>query len=614
MSDDKRIAAAADDQQWPLLSLIRENGRGNLKYVGLGTITGVAGQFLSNLDMFIIGLAFDAMFNDQPYTLPLVPAHWIPADPLPQLWFTLIVLLVAKVGDLSTAISAQWAFFLFAQRTLHRIRVTAFDTVQQLGMGFFDVRQTGEVMSVLNNDVNSLEQFLQGGPNLAITAAAVSTSALLYMALLNWRLALVSLAVMPIIFVVNYWYGEQHEDRNDDFREETGVLNALLETNISGIQVVKAFGGETHERNRVEEQSKIHRTAAWRSHLVGVRHQPSLRLLAGVAFVATLFIGTEWVLDGSFWIFSGTLTAGELIPFLYYTQQLVQPVRAAAGFTGAYKSATSSAKRIIGVQRMEPPREEGTTDLERPEGHVEYDHVSFTYPGVDEPVLHDVTLDVDSGETVGIVGETGAGKSTLLKLLLAFYDPDEGTIQIDGHNIRDLSRESLRQSIGYVAQDPFLFNGTICENITYGVDDPDSEAVVEAAKDAGAHGFISNLDKDYDAEVGERGVKLSGGQRQRIAIARVLLADPPMLAFDEATSHVDNRTEVLVQRSLNEVTQDRTTFIVAHRLSTVRHADQIVVLDNGEIVEQGTHDELVEQGGQYADLWSVQIGAAEIGN
>lgn len=260
MSERERIAAAAEDRRWPLLSLIREHGRGNLKLVGLGTVTGTAGQFLSNLDMFIIGLAFDAMFNDQPYALPLVPADWIPSEPLPQLWFTLGVLLVAKVGDLSAAICGQWAFFLFAQRTLHRIRVAAFDAVQRLEMGFFDRRQTGEVMSVLNNDVNFLEQFLQAGPNRAITAVAISTSSILYMALLNWRLALVSLLLFPIIFAVNHWYGTQHEARNDDFREETGVLNVLLETNISGVQVVKAFGGEAHETDRVEEQSARHRS------------------------------------------------------------------------------------------------------------------------------------------------------------------------------------------------------------------------------------------------------------------------------------------------------------------------------------------------------------------
>ncbi|MFB6140485.1 MAG: ABC transporter ATP-binding protein [Halosimplex sp.] len=643
-----RIADAAEDERWPLFSLIREGGRGNLRWVGAGVASSVVSQFLARADMFVIGLAFDAMFNDRAYALPLVPAGWIPADPTGMLAFTVALLLGLKAVDMSLGILAEYSFFLFAQRTLHRVRVDAFDTVQRLDMGFFDTQQTGEVMSVLNNDVNALERFLEVGPNLGTVAVAMFASSLVYMTLLNWRLALVSFAITPILLGVNLWYGTRHEARNDDVREETGVLNALLETNISGIQTVKAFGGEGHETDRVTDRSAAQRTASWRAHMVGVAHQPSLRLIAGGAFVLTLFVGTEWAIDGRFWFLPGTITAGELVPFLYYTQNLVLPVRFAAWVTGLYKGATSSAKRILGVQRIEPPREDGRTELVDPEGRVEYDGVSFSYPsearsasdqssgerseprdeGTDERVLHDVTLDVEPGETVGLVGETGAGKSTLLKLLQAYYDPDEGSVRVDGTDVREFTRASLRRSIGYVAQDPFLFTGTIRENIAYPVSEADhreasedasgdsrerddaTDAEVEAAaKAAGAHEFVSELEDGYDAEVGERGVMLSGGQRQRIAIARVLLADPPMLVFDEATSHVDNRTEVLIQRSLDAVTADRTTFVVAHRLSTVRDADRIVVLDDGEVVEQGSHDELLERDGKYADLWKVQVGA-----
>ena len=623
--DPSRIAAAAADERWPLLALLREGGRGNLRWVGAGAASSVTAQFLSNLDMFIVGLAFDAMFNDRAYALPLVPAGWVPTDPTPQLAFTVGLLVGLKLVDMSFGITAQYAFQLFAQRTLHRVRVDAFDRVQRLDMGFFDTQQTGEVMSVLNNDVNSLERFLTNGPDLAVVSVAMVASSLLYMGLLNPRLMLVSLAVTPLLLVVNAWYGRRHEARNDEVREETGVLNALLETNVSGIQTVKAFGGEGHETDRVTERSAAHREANWRAHVVGVAHQPALRLLAGAAFVATLFVGTEWAIESRFWFVPGTITAGELVPFMYYTQRLVLPVRFAAWVTGLYKGATAAAKRILGIQRMDPPRDDGRTALESPAGRVEYDGVSFSYPGTDEPVLHDVNLDVEPGETVGLVGETGAGKSTLLKLLQAYYDPDEGAVRVDGTDVREFTRKSLRRSVGYVAQDPFLFTGTVRENIAYSVsearsasdgerqrrehDDPTDAQIEAAAKAAGAHEFIVDLDAGYDAEVGERGVKLSGGQRQRIAIARVLLADPPMLVFDEATSHVDNRTEVLIQRSLDEVTEDRTTFVVAHRLSTVRDADTIVVMDDGQIVERGTHEQLLDRDGAYADLWKVQVGA-----
>ena len=603
------IAAAADDEPRPLLSLVREGGRGDFRYLGWGAVGSLVGQFLSNLDMFVIGLAFDAMFNDRAYALPLVPEGWIPADPTPQLAFTVGLLLAAKAADLSISISSQWSLFLFAQRTLHRIRVDAFDTVQRLDMDFFDSQQTGEVMSVLNNDVNSLERSLEVGPMLGVTAVGMFASSLVYMALLNPQLALISLAITPVIFGVNHWFGRRHEARNDEVREETGVLNALLETNVSGIQTVKAFGGEDHETERVTEQSATQRDVSWHAHMVGITHQPALRLIAGAAFVATLFVGTEWVLDGAFFGITGTITAGELVPFAYYTQNLVLPMRFIAWVTGLYRAATSSARRIVGIQRMTPRRDEGTVVLDDPRGRVEYDRVSFAYPGTDERVVDGVDLDVEPGETVGLVGETGAGKSTLLKLLLAYYDPDEGAVRVDGHDVRDLDRTALRRSVGYVAQDPFLFTGTIRDNIAYGVDDVTDEEIAAAARDAGAHEFIADLDDGYDSEVGERGVMLSGGQRQRIAIARVLLADPPMLVFDEATSHVDNRTEVLIQRSLDEVTEDRTTFVVAHRLSTVRDADTIVVMDDGQIVERGTHEQLLDRDGAYADLWKVQVGA-----
>ncbi|WP_226022570.1 ABC transporter ATP-binding protein [Halomicrobium salinisoli] len=640
MSDRPDTIADAAVEDWPLFRLVAESGRRNAAYVVVGVVGMVLAQALSTADMFVIGVAFDAMFNGQAYALPLVPAGWIPPEPVGMLVFTAVLLASLKAIDVAAAVTAHFCWNLLAQRVQHDVRVEAFDTVQRLGMHFFDGQQTGDVMSVLNNDVNRLEEFFTNGPNAVVYATTVIVSSFVYMALLNWRLALVAAVLAPAVAVVNWWFGRRHERRHDAVREETGRLNAALETVISGIPVVKAYGGEGRETDRVAGRSREHRTAIWRSHLVRARHQPSLRLLAGLGFLLTFAVGTQWVLDGRFWFLSGTITAGELIPFLYYTQNLVGPMRALARVTGFYEESRAAAKRVAGVQRAEPSREDadertpsspdspssredaagarsseppsagapGDAELTAVAGRVEYDGVSFGYPGTDERVLDGVDVAVEPGQTVGLVGSTGAGKSTLTKLLLRFYDPDEGAVRVDGRDVRDVSLSSLRAAVGYVEQDPFLFAGTVRENVAYGVEDATDDEVVAAAKRAGAHRFITELDGGYDAAVGERGTKLSGGQRQRIALARVLLTDPPILVLDEATSQVDNRTEALLQRSLAAVTADRTTIVVAHRLSTVRDADLILVLDDGEVVERGTHEELLDADGRYADLWRVQVG------
>ncbi len=326
--------------------------------------------------------------------------------------------------------------------------------------------------------------------------------------------------------------------------------------------------------------------------------------------------------------FTGTLETGVFVAFIMYTQQLVWPMAQFGQVINMYQRAEASSERIFGLmdERGRIERDEDANEIAVRDGRVEYDNVSFRYDdelhdsdnavdgsdgdGTPEAdlIIDDISFDVDGGETVALVGPTGAGKSTVLKLLLRLYDVNEGAIRIDGQDVRDVSLASLRQSMGYVGQDSFLFYGTVEENITYGTFGADREEIVEAAKAAEAHEFIQNLPEGYDTMVGERGVKLSGGQRQRVAIARAVLKDPDILILDEATSDVDTETEMLIQRSIDDLTEDRTTFAIAHRLSTIKDADQILVLEDGRIVERGTHDKLLQNEGLYSHLWGVQAG------
>jgi ATP-binding cassette subfamily B protein len=603
------IADRADTDR-PLAELLTTTGRPHLPYLLVALATSLVGTVLDRADVFVPGIAFDAMFNEQSYVLPLLPTGLIPTEPVGQLYFTVGLLLAMKAGDIAAENVSQVTRGIYAQRVLDTVRLDAFDTAQHLELGFFTNSQTGDVMSVLNNDVNTLEEFVSSGITWLLRVAIVLVTVLGFMALLNWQLALVVIAVAPLIAGVNWWFSRVQKRLQDDVRAEVGGLNARLETSLSGIDVVKTFTAESFEHGQVEDASHDHYEARWRSKRLAARHHPSIRLISGTALVMTFLVGGFWVANGPPWLFYGTLTAGQLIPFLFYTQQLAGPMRRVASMVEQYKRSQAAARRILGLKHMEETVEDPDerTALDAVEGDVTYDEVAFSYPGSDGRTIDDVSFDVDAGETVGLVGSTGAGKSTLIMLLLRFYDVDDGEIRLDGRTLASIPRKQLRSVIGYVDQDPFLFNGTVRENIAYGDLDADQDAIEAAARAAGAHRFVTDLDDGYDTDVGERSAKLSGGQRQRIAIARAVVSDPPIMIFDEATSHVDNKTEVLIQQQLDELTADRTTFVIAHRLSTVRDADRIVVLDEGQVAEQGCHEDLLDSGGAYANLWNVQVG------
>jgi ATP-binding cassette subfamily B protein len=610
--DDDPFEKQRENAEDPMRRLFSVYGRPNIGSVIVGVVASIAARLLDLLPPIVLGLAIDAVFRDEAaFSLWLVPEAWIPANETAQFW--VLIGIIAGAFTLGAAFHwiRNWGFNSFAQNIQHSVRTDTYDTMQRLNMGFFADKQTGELMSVLSNDVNQLEKFLNDGLNSAFRLGVMVLGiggVLLYY---NWQLALIALLPVPIIAGFTYLFVGVIQPKYARVRSSVGTVNSRLENNLGGIQVIKSSNTESYESDRVEEVSTEYLDANWSAIKTRIKFFPSLRLLSGFGFVVTFIVGGLWVFTGTApGPLSGELSVGTFVVFILFTQRFIWPMAQFGQIINMYQRAHASAERIFGLMD-EPDRLEVDPDaeaLEMRDGNVEYDGVTFRYDDEEKPVVRDIDFTVEGGETLALVGPTGAGKSTVLKLLLRLYDVDEGAIRIDGQDIREVTLRSLRQHIGYVGQDTFLFHGTVRENIAYGTFDADEEAVVEAAKAAEAHEFITNLPDGYETMVGERGVKLSGGQRQRVSIARAVLKDPEILVLDEATSDVDTETEMLIQRSLDRLTADRTTFAIAHRLSTIKDADTIVVLEAGEIAERGTHAELLENGALYAHLWGVQAG------
>ncbi|WP_227260987.1 ABC transporter ATP-binding protein [Salarchaeum japonicum] len=608
LDDDDPFEDVRADSSNAMRRLFDEYGRENRFAFVVGVVASLFARVLDLVPALMLGYAIDSILYDSYPFLGFLPAGLQPAGDVNQLLVASGIIAFAFFGGAGFHWFRNWGFNSFSQHIQHAVRTDTYDKMQRLNMDFFATKQTGEMMSILSNDVNRLERFLNDGMNSAFRLSVMVFAVGCVLFYLNWKLAIITMLPVPIIAWFTYRFVKKIQPEYADVRSSVGKMNSRLENNLGGIQVIKTSNTEDYEGERVEDVSQGYFDANWGAITIRIKFFPALRVIAGIGFVLTFLVGGYWAAVGAPFGLAGTLTIGQFVVFIQLSQQFIWPMAQFGQIINMYQRARASSERIFGLMD-EPSRIEedpNAEELDVTDGEVVYEDVTFGYD--DEPIIEDVSFDVDGGDTLALVGPTGAGKSTVLKLLLRMYDPDEGRIEIDGQDIRNVTLPSIRRSIGYVSQDTFLFYGTVEENIRYGSFDASQEEVVEAAKAAEAHEFITNLPDGYETKVGERGVKLSGGQRQRIDIARAILKDPDIMILDEATSDVDTETEMLIQRSLDELTENRTTFSIAHRLSTIKDADQIVVLEDGKIVERGTHEDLLAEDGLYANLWGVQAG------
>lgn len=492
-----------------------------------------------------------------------------------------------------------------AQNLQHDVRMAAYGHAQRLELGWFERNRTGNVMSVLNDDINQMERFLNGGANdlIQITVGSLLVGAVFFT--LTAKIAALALIPIPAIVYGAAWFQRRLAPRYAGVREAAGRLNTRLANNLLGIATIKAYAAEEHELKFVEQSSSAYRQANTYAIAFSAAITPIIRMAVLAGFAVTLVYG-------GFLTLRGELGVGSYSILVYLTQRLLWPLTRLADLTDLYQRSMASVTRVMNLLET-PVRIEYSgrvLDARAVLGDLEFQGVDFAYG--ETPVLRDVSLSIPAGTSAAFVGSTGGGKSTLVKLLLRFYEPSAGVIRIDGQPIGELALQDLRRCMGYVAQDSFLADTTIAENIAFGRSELGREQVVAAAVAAEADAFISSLPAGYDTEVGERGQKLSGGQRQRIALARAIAGNPRLLVLDEATSAVDNETEAAIQRSLSRLVVGRTTLIIAHRLSTVRHASQIHVVEGGRIVESGTHETLLAKGGLYAALWQLQTGVTPV--
>ncbi|MFZ6766093.1 ABC transporter ATP-binding protein [Undibacterium sp. Di26W] len=568
----------------------------------MATIYSILNKFFDVLPEVLIGVAVDIVINgDKSFLAKRVLGGFGITDTWHQLMFLGVVNALIWGGEswFEYLLSLKWR--KLAQNLQHDLRLDAYDHVQKLEMAYFENQRTGNLMSILNEDINQMERFLNGGANqiIQVICSSIMVSAVFFA--LQPSLAVISLLPVPAILIGAFWFQKRLAPRYSEVREAAGDISARLNNNLLGLATIKAFATESFEKNHIAEASDAYRQANTRAIAISSAITPVIRMAILAGFTATLVYGGWLTLQGE-------LAVGAYSVLVYLTQRLLWPMTGLAEVADMYQRSMSAIDRAMGLldTKINITYEGKHVAPDQVKGELRFDAVEFAYG--EQKTLQQINLHIPAGKTIAFVGSTGSGKSTLVKLLLRFYSPTSGRITLDGNEISELNLQDLRRAIGYVAQDSFLTDGTIADNIAYGVQGASDAAIAEAAQAAEATEFISRLPLGFATRIGERGQKLSGGQRQRLALARAILKNPPILILDEATSAVDNETEAAIQRSLDVVSRNRSTIVIAHRLSTVRQADCIHLLEAGKIVESGTHEELLSLDGGYAALWRLQTG------
>ena len=553
----------------------------------------LAADMTASLFVSLIGLVYpiinNRMLND-----------WIPNRNLRMVvWFGML-LLVLYVLRFALRYFVQYYGHMIGVKMQAQMRRDMFRHLEKLPCSFYDEHETGKIMSRMTSDLFDVSELAHHGPENVLICSIMIVGSFVYLCTIEWRLTLIIFACVPVLAAVSIICRRQMDEAFTESRKSIASVNAALESSVSGIRVTKAFTNAQKESEKFEVGNRSYVQARRKSYIAMARFHSSSSFVTDVFNVIVL-------VAGGIFLYRGEITFGDYSTFIISVNQFINPVTTLINFMEQYENGVTGFRRFLEI--MDVPPEEDAPDahpLQNVQGELELEQVEFAYDDSKE-VLHGVSLRVEKGHTLALVGPSGGGKTTLCHLIPRFYPLSGGSIRIDGQDIRTLTAESLRRAVGIVQQDVFLFNGTIRENILYGRLDATEEEMLEAARRANIHEYVMGLPEGYDTQIGERGVKLSGGQKQRLSIARVFLKDPAILILDEATSALDNATEILIQQALDELCRGRTTLVVAHRLSTIKNADEIAVIADGVVQEQGTHEQLLAHDGPYRRLYSLQF-------